>query len=33
VRNFAGAYSAPSFSRDPKSLIKLGAFFDAKLPK
>jgi uncharacterized membrane protein YkvA (DUF1232 family) len=33
VRNFAGAYSAPSFSRDPKSLIKLRAFFDAKLPK
>lgn len=33
VRNFASAYSAPSFSRDPKSLIKLRAFFDAKLPK
>jgi uncharacterized membrane protein YkvA (DUF1232 family) len=33
VRNFAGSYAAPSFSRDPKSLIKLRAFFDAKLPK
>jgi uncharacterized membrane protein YkvA (DUF1232 family) len=33
VRNFAGAYSPPGFSRDPKSLIKLRAFFDAKLPK
>jgi uncharacterized membrane protein YkvA (DUF1232 family) len=33
VRNFAGGYSAPSFSRDVKSLIKLRAFFDAKLPK
>jgi uncharacterized membrane protein YkvA (DUF1232 family) len=33
VKNFAGTYSAPAFSRDPKSLIKLSAFFDAKLPK
>jgi Protein of unknown function (DUF1232) len=33
VRNFAGAYSAPVFARDLKSLIKLRAFFDAKLPK
>lgn len=33
VRGFAGSYTPPSFSRDPKSLIKLRAFFDAKLPK
>ena len=33
VRGFAGNYQAPHFSRDPKSLIKLRAFFDAKLPK
>lgn len=33
VRGFAGSYQAPNFSRDPKSLIKLRAFFDAKLPK
>jgi uncharacterized membrane protein YkvA (DUF1232 family) len=33
VRNFAGSYAPPAFSRDPKSLIKLRAFFDAKLPK
>ncbi|MDB4975057.1 MAG: hypothetical protein JWN48_3398 [Myxococcaceae bacterium] len=33
VKGFAAAYKAPSFSRDPKNLIKLRAFFDAKLPK
>lgn len=33
VRGFAGSYHPPSFSQDPKSLIKLRAFFDAKLPK
>jgi hypothetical protein len=33
VKGFAGSYQAPAFSRDPKSLIKLRAFFDAKLPK
>lgn len=33
VKGFAANYRAPSFSRDPKSLIKLRAFFDAKLPR
>jgi uncharacterized membrane protein YkvA (DUF1232 family) len=33
VKGFAAEYQAPSFSRDPKNLIKLRAFFDAKLPK
>lgn len=33
VKGFAASYKAPSFSRDPKNLIKLRAFFDAKLPK
>jgi uncharacterized membrane protein YkvA (DUF1232 family) len=33
VKGFAADYRAPSFSRDPKNLIKLRAFFDAKLPK
>jgi uncharacterized membrane protein YkvA (DUF1232 family) len=33
VRGFAQAYSAPSFAREEKNLIKLRAFFDAKLPK
>jgi uncharacterized membrane protein YkvA (DUF1232 family) len=33
VKGFAAAYKAPNFSRDPKVLIKLRAFFDAKLPK
>ena len=33
VKGFAAAYRPPSFARDPKSLIKLRAFFDAKLPK
>jgi uncharacterized membrane protein YkvA (DUF1232 family) len=33
VRGFASSYHAPRFSRDPKSLTKLRAFFDAKLPR
>ena len=33
VKGFASAYQAPTFSRDAKNLIKLRAFFDAKLPK
>jgi uncharacterized membrane protein YkvA (DUF1232 family) len=33
VRGFARSYAAPSFSREQKNLIKLRAFFDAKLPR
>ena len=33
VRGFAKTYEPPSFSREEKNLIKLKAFFDAKLPK
>lgn len=33
VKGFATSYQAPSFSRNPKNLIKLRAFFDAKLPR
>jgi hypothetical protein len=33
VQGFAKSYSSPSFSREEKNLIKLRAFFDAKLPK
>ncbi len=33
VRGFATSYQPPSFSRNPKNLIKLRAFFDAKLPR
>ncbi len=33
VRGFAKSYESPSFSREEKNLIKLKAFFDAKLPK
>lgn len=33
VRGFAKTYEPPSFSREEKNLIKLRAFFDAKLPK
>jgi len=33
VRGFAKSYEAPGFSREEKNLIKLKAFFDAKLPK
>ncbi|MBL8600962.1 MAG: DUF1232 domain-containing protein [Myxococcales bacterium] len=32
VHGFARSYAAPSFSREEKNLIKLRAFFDAKLP-
>ncbi|MFO0695721.1 MAG: YkvA family protein [Polyangiales bacterium] len=33
VQNFARTYQAPSFTQEEKNLIKLKAFFDAKLPK
>jgi uncharacterized membrane protein YkvA (DUF1232 family) len=33
VHGFCRAYEAPSFSREEKTLVKLRAFFDAKLPK
>lgn len=33
VRGFARAYQSPSFAREEKNLVKLRAFFDAKLPK
>lgn len=33
LQNFCRAYEAPRFSREEKSLVKLRAFFDAKLPK
>jgi uncharacterized membrane protein YkvA (DUF1232 family) len=33
VRGFSKSYESPSFSREEKNLIKLKAFFDAKLPK
>ncbi len=33
VQGFAKSYRSPSFSREEKNLIKLRAFFDAKLPK
>ena len=33
VRGFSGSYESPSFAREEKNLIKLRAFFDAKLPK
>ncbi|MFW6050788.1 MAG: YkvA family protein [Myxococcota bacterium] len=33
VETFAKGYQAPSFGREEKNLIKLKAFFDAKLPK
>lgn len=33
LRGFAKTYEAPVFSREDKNLIKLRAFFDAKLPK
>ena len=32
VAQFHRTYEAPSFNRDEKNLIKLKAFFDAKLP-
>ncbi|MEZ4335749.1 MAG: YkvA family protein [Sandaracinaceae bacterium] len=33
VRGFSRSYQSPSFAREEKNLIKLRAFFDAKLPK
>ena len=33
VRSFGQGYESPSFSREEKNLIKLRAFFDAKLPR
>lgn len=33
VRNFSKSYESPAFSREEKNLIKLRAFFDAKLPR
>jgi uncharacterized membrane protein YkvA (DUF1232 family) len=33
VRGFCRAYEPPRFSQEEKSLVKLRAFFDAKLPK
>lgn len=33
VKGFASAYQPPAFARDAKNLIKLRAFFDAKLPR
>ncbi len=33
VRGFARSYAAPSFAKEQKNLIKLRAFFDAKLPR
>ena len=33
VRGFSKSYESPSFAREEKNLIKLKAFFDAKLPK
>ncbi|MEM1415750.1 MAG: YkvA family protein [Myxococcota bacterium] len=32
VRGFAKTYESPSFAREEKNLIKLKAFFEAKLP-
>jgi uncharacterized membrane protein YkvA (DUF1232 family) len=33
VHGFAKSYASPSFAREEKNLIKLRAFFDAKLPR
>jgi uncharacterized membrane protein YkvA (DUF1232 family) len=33
INAWADAYTSPSFSRDEKSLLKLRAFMNAKLPK
>jgi uncharacterized membrane protein YkvA (DUF1232 family) len=33
VKSFAKGYQVPSFAREEKNLIKLKAFFDAKLPR
>ena len=32
VKAWAGEYKVPSFTRDPKTLVKLKAFLSAKLP-
>jgi uncharacterized membrane protein YkvA (DUF1232 family) len=32
VRAWSGGYQAPGFTRDPKTLVKLRAFLNAKLP-
>lgn len=33
VRDFRAGYRTPSFTREEKTLVKLRAFFDAKLPR
>jgi len=33
LRGFAQSYAPPTFSREEKNLVKLRAFFDAKLPR
>jgi uncharacterized membrane protein YkvA (DUF1232 family) len=33
VSGWSGAYEAPAFTRDPKTLVKLRAFLDTKLPR
>jgi uncharacterized membrane protein YkvA (DUF1232 family) len=33
LRGFAEAYQPPNFAREEKNLVKLRAFFDAKLPR
>ena len=33
IHGFAKGYESPSFAREEKNLIKLKAFFDAKLPR
>jgi uncharacterized membrane protein YkvA (DUF1232 family) len=33
VTGFAGGYAVPSFAREQRTLIKLRAFFDARLPR
>lgn len=33
LRGFARAYTVPGFAREEKNLVKLRAFFDAKLPR
>lgn len=33
VRGFAKTYDSPKFTKDEKNLVKLKAFFDAKLPR
>lgn len=33
VKGFSDSYEAPTFSREERNLVKLKAFFDAKLPR